>query len=293
MSELDLCSRREADEYIMEGGRIIVRGKEIESILGQRVASNERDIVLLPPKQLLKFQEIEVEGPWTDRAVVLHKPKGYVSGQPEPGYIPAVRLLTLNRFHNSQNAPLPKHMSDYLERSDATNTLQGYVPAGRLDKESYGLLIFTKCGVLAKKLLTRGRIEKEYHVKVDPAQQLTSLERKKGMTYLPVPTRDLSRLLRGRSRLFGDKTPLLPIKAKWIPSPPIGSKDATSKEEDEILQLMIREGRKHQIRRVCREWLGHHVVDLKRSRIGPVNLDMPEGTWRPLRKDEVEIILKT
>lgn len=51
------------------------------------------------------------------------------------------------------------------------------------------------------------------------------------------------------------------------------------------LRLVLQEGKKRQIRRMCREILGFHVVSLIRTSIGPIDLgSLPEGKWRPLRQ---------
>ena len=57
------------------------------------------------------------------------------------------------------------------------------------------------------------------------------------------------------------------------------------------LRFLLREGRKRQIRRMC-ELVGLHVVDLKRIRIGPLDLgDLPEGRWRMLTAAERDALL--
>lgn len=58
------------------------------------------------------------------------------------------------------------------------------------------------------------------------------------------------------------------------------------------IRMVLQEGRKRQIRRMCRELLGLHVVELKRTRVGGVSLgDLPPGRWRPLTKVERESLL--
>ncbi len=191
MSELDMCSRREADSLI-ESGQVIVNGKRAQ--IGQKVKSNEKDIVIL---------DAISDGDLS--AIVLNKPMGYVSGQPEDGHIPAIKLLT------AENC-LPGSM-----KIDNFFSNRGFVAAGRLDLNSTGLLIFTKSGVLAKKLVsTSGKIEKEYIITVEKAQQLMRVELEKGLTMLPSPTHDLNIITRGGQRLFGDTRPLKPVNAKWL-----------------------------------------------------------------------------
>jgi 23S rRNA pseudouridine2605 synthase len=59
-----------------------------------------------------------------------------------------------------------------------------------------------------------------------------------------------------------------------------------------VLELTIREGRNHQVRRMC-EAVGHRVRTLERVRFGPLRLDdLPEGAHRRLKAAEVEGLRK-
>ena len=80
-----------------------------------------------------------------------------MSGQPEPGYKPAVTLITAaSRSANDRN-PQRFHSSH----------LRGLAPAGRLDIDSQGLLVLTQDGRIARQLIgEESRIEKEYLVRV-------------------------------------------------------------------------------------------------------------------------------
>ena len=54
-----------------------------------------------------------------------------------------------------------------------------------------------------------------------------------------------------------------------------------------VLEFTLSEGRKHQIRKVCRK-VGLRVVDLYRVTIGPWDVaGLPEGAWRPLNQTEI------
>ena len=89
--------------------------------------------------------------------VLLNKPVGYVSGQPEPGFTPAITLITLdNQLKQSGDPEFKPWM------------LRGLAPAGRLDIDSTGLLVMTQDGRVAKKLIGEDSgIEKEYLVRVE------------------------------------------------------------------------------------------------------------------------------
>ena len=74
---------------------------------------------------------------------------------------------------------------------------------------------------------------------------------------------------------------LLPcVKAEWT-------------DKGKQLRIVLTEGRKHHIRRVCRELLGYHVIDLQRIRIGPIEIgNLPQGHWRPITQSELSILLQ-
>lgn len=231
MADRGICSRREADELI-ERGWVFVDGKRV-SELGTRIDPDAR-VVLAPEAKRAQAQRV---------TILLHKPVGYVSGQPEPGYEPAVVLIggdtqfdrdTAQRFHPSQ--------------------LKGLAPAGRLDIDSTGLLVFTQDGRIARQLIgDDSKVEKEYLVRVE------------------------GRLIEGGLALLKhglslDDKPLRPAQVEWI--------------NDDQLRFVLKEGRKRQIRRMC-ELVGLKVVGLKRVRVGRVRLgDLPLGQWRYLREDE-------
>jgi 23S rRNA pseudouridine2604 synthase len=86
-------------------------------------------------------------------SVVLHKPRGVVSAHPEPGQIPAARLLT------------PQALWGPAAQVPAADT--PLAPVGRLDMESRGLLVLSQDGVLAKALIgPASTLDKEYRVYV-------------------------------------------------------------------------------------------------------------------------------
>ncbi|MGZ5279802.1 MAG: pseudouridine synthase [Pseudobdellovibrionaceae bacterium] len=143
MTERGICSRREADAYI-EQGLVYVNGNRVQQ-LGFKVT---RDVEIELAAKAQKKQNDLV-------TVILNKPIGYVSAQPEPGYEPAIRLLTLENFEGTKE---PKVIPQKM---------QTLAVVGRLDIDSQGLLIFTEDGRLAKKIIgENSEIEKEYLVRV-------------------------------------------------------------------------------------------------------------------------------
>lgn len=146
MSEQGLCSRREADSYI-ERGWVLVDGEPVTE-LGTRIYRTQR-ITLAQAAQ--SRQEASV-------TILLNKPIGYVSGQAEQGYRPAVLLVNAQSHFRCDRSPLrfsPAH-------------LKGLAPAGRLDIDSQGLLVLTQDGRIAKQLVGENSgTDKEYLVRVE------------------------------------------------------------------------------------------------------------------------------
>lgn len=146
MAELGLCSRREADEWISNGW-VKVNGVVVDE-LGSRIDPHARIEV---SKDAEKHQAEIV-------TILLHKPVGYVSGQAEDGYEPAVVLVH----------PDNQWAEDATHKTFKRGHLKGLAPAGRLDIDSTGLLVLTQDGRIARQLIgENSTIEKEYLVRVE------------------------------------------------------------------------------------------------------------------------------
>jgi len=179
MSELGLCSRREADEWIAKGW-VRVDGQVI-SELGSKVLPHQKISI---EKQAQAQQAKRV-------TVLLNKPMGFVSGQAEDGYKPAFTLVSPENRWNEDTSPTQFSSSQF----------KSLVPAGRLDIDSVGLLVLTQDGRIAKQLIGEDRlIEKEYLVRVKYS--------KPGR----LPDQDLKRLNHGLSL---DGQPLRPARVHW------------------------------------------------------------------------------
>jgi 23S rRNA pseudouridine2604 synthase len=177
MAQRGLCSRREADSYI-EQGLVKVDGVII-SQLGTKVSPT---VKIELAGRAVRQQESLV-------TILLNKPVGYVSAQPEPGYIPAITLITAENYAGERGQRLkPEH-------------LRGLAVAGRLDIDSQGLLLFTQDGRIAKQVIGQDtRLEKEYIVRV-------------GGGYL-----DEARMKLLQHGLKLDDKPLKPARVDWVNS---------------------------------------------------------------------------
>ena len=237
MAERDLCSRREADEWIVNGW-VKVDGVIIDK-LGTRIKPDAEIVI----SGYAKEHQAE------NVTIILHKPVGYVSGQAEDGYQPAIVLV-----HPDNQWPDDPELHQKNPKQFHRGMLRNLAPAGRLDIDSTGLLVLTQDGRIARHLIGEdSSVEKEYLVRVEGELSDSGLKKlNHGLTL--------------------DGVALKPAKVSW--------------QNEDQLRFVLREGKKRQIRRMC-ELVGLHVIGLKRIRIGSVTLGkLPVGQWRYLRADE-------
>ncbi len=140
---------------------------------------------------------------------------------------------------------------------------EGYVPIGRLDKDSKGLLLFTRRGHWVGDLTRPGAVEKTYEIWVRGWVTKDNLRRATQGVPSPVG------ILRAKSAVIlgggGPKT---------------------------RLEVVLDEGKNREIRRLFASFLDtttgrpNKVLDLKRTKIGSLSLDIPLGDWRFLTEEE-------
>ncbi|MEC8313489.1 MAG: pseudouridine synthase [Verrucomicrobiota bacterium] len=227
-----LCSRREADIFI-EKGFVTVNGNVV-SVLGSKVPIDS-EIKLSDEAIILQDSSI---------TNLLNKPIGFVSGQPEDNYKPAISLIKKNNRWNRCKMREPNKLKN----------IHKLAPAGRLDIDSTGLLVFTQDGRIARSLIgDDSSIEKEYLVRINGTINKNGLK-----------------MLNYGLSIDGKK--LKKASVTWL-----------NKNQ---LKFILKEGKKRQIRRMC-EMVGLKVIGLKRVRIGKIMLeDLPIGKWRYLSNNE-------
>jgi len=138
LGQLGVVSRREAEAAIAEG-RVSIDGAVVEDV-GRKIA----------PGQTLTLTTADTAPAMT---IMIHKPVGIVSAQPEPGQVPAIRLLTAANLIG--DSPLIPDRDTRL------------APLGRLDMDSRGLLLLSDDGVAAKAVIgPDSTLSKEYLVTV-------------------------------------------------------------------------------------------------------------------------------
>lgn len=183
---------------------------------------------------------------------MLHKPGGYVSAVSDKEFPTVVSLIKDSRREN-------------------------LFPVGRLDRDTEGLLLITNDGMLAHELLSpKKHVGKTYLVKVQGK----------------VDTEDARRLEDGLD--IGDEKKTLPAKVKILKTVIEERKDIPDEEIEEYntwLELTIREGRYHQVKRMMAA-VGKPVLYLKRLSMGPLKLDgnLAKGEYRKLTEEEIQIL---
>ncbi len=229
LAKCGLGSRRKVEEFI-SGGLIFVNGKKCTD-LAYRV-DTENDEIRYKGK-LLKLPE-------DDFYLILNKPSGYVVSQSDE----------YNR----------KTVYDLLPEG-----FKSLPYAGRLDKASEGLLLFSSNGELIRRLTHPSfEIEKTYRVRVEPPLRKAQIDAlRKGVE------------IEGRMSLPAK----IYVKGKG--------------EESMELRIIITEGRKRQIRNMIAA-VDSSVKNLRRVQFGTIRLDnLPSGRWRPLLENEVRALYRS
>ena len=216
LSEAGVCSRREADRLI-ESGKVTVDG--VTAQMGMRVTAGQ--IVKVGKKTVSKQDEMIV--------LAVNKPKGIVCTEDQRERDSIVRFL---------NYPVR------------------VTYAGRLDKDSRGLLLMTNNGDIINQMMrAANRHEKEYTVTVD--KEITEQFIKK----------------------MSEGVPILDTVTRPCTVKKIGKY---------TFSIILTQGLNRQIRRMCAAF-GYEVKDLVRIRIMNIRLgSLKEGAYRKLTDEELE-----
>lgn len=156
-------------------------------------------------------------------------------------------------------------VADQFNRSKVTDLVdvkERVYPVGRLDYNTSGLLLLTNDGDMAYKLThPKFKVEKVYMAKVKgkpSASEMKSFE----------------------AGLEIEDYVTSPAKIRIV----------KEFQSETLVEIMIREGRNRQVRKMC-DTIGHPVVELMRISVGELQLgDLPIGKWRNLLNKEVEYL---
>ncbi|HPS39332.1 MAG TPA: pseudouridine synthase [Candidatus Cloacimonadota bacterium] len=226
LAEAGLGSRRKVESLITEG-KISVNGKVCQDLATQ--VDPDKDEVIFEGKPVAPRLEFYY--------LVLNKPTGVVvTRSDEQGRATVYSLLP--------------------------NFARNAVYAGRLDKNSEGLLLFTNDGDMVNRLThPTFHVEKVYKAEVSGKLNKFQLDQ-----------------LRGGVEIEGGKTR------------PAGIFVNAQTDSSTTLKIVITEGKKRQIRLMV-EAVGSKVRHLKRLQFGPLKLkDLPTGSWRMLTPGEIKAL---
>ena len=219
-------SRKEAKELI-RSGRVTV----------------DDQVCRVPEEKVADGARVQVDGAALEGTgpvyLMLNKPAGLVSATEDPRQ-PTVLCLLPERYRRL-----------------------GLFPAGRLDKDTEGLLLLTNDGPLAHRLLSpRFHVDKVYYLEVDGVLEPS----------------DCRAVEQGME--LADGTVCRPGVLEILP----GGRAA---------RLTIREGKYHQVKRMMAA-RGKPVTYLKRVAFGPLKLDetLPGGGWRALTEEEIQALFR-
>ncbi len=218
-------SRKEAKELVKKG-RIQIEGKTVKKS-DQRIQT-ETDTVLWDGKELF-FEEFHY--------LMLHKPAGVISATKDRQERTVIDLIK----------------ESYKEK---------LFPAGRLDKDTEGLLLLTDDGELAHNLLSpKKHVEKTYFAKV------------------------LGKIGQEAVNAFSEGVPI----GNGETAKPAVLEIIDSRQEESKVLITITEGKFHQIKRMMKA-VGSEVLYLKRISMGSLSLDetLPLGKYRKLSNDEIQ-----
>jgi 23S rRNA pseudouridine2604 synthase len=141
LAQSGVCSRREAEALIADG-LVSIDGEVVEDV-GRKILTGQT--LVLADRATNKLD--------ASLTVMIHKPVGIVSSQPDPGQVPAVRLL--------------KRETLWAHEAVIPNFSNRLAPVGRLDMDSRGLLLMSEDGVVAKAVIgPQSELEKEYRVAI-------------------------------------------------------------------------------------------------------------------------------
>lgn len=222
IAKAGLASRRKSEEYIKKG-LVFVNGKKLEDLSYQVKEDDQVEVMgkLLEIKEKFYYK--------------LNKPIGFISSNYDP--------------HNKKDL-------NSLIKID-----QRFFCAGRLDKDSHGLMLITNDGKITNKLIHPSKkIEKIYIVKVDK-----------------LLTKDDEALFRKGIKLSeNEKTS--------------DAKISLLDKKERTYQVVIHQGYNRQVRRMFLHF-GSNVIDLKRIKIGQIELgNLSNGKYKKLDKKELEYL---
>ncbi len=179
----------------------------------------------------------------------------------------AVRHVMLNKPQGVLTAARDKKQKTVMDLLPPLYAAMGCMPAGRLDKDTEGLLIITSDGQLAHRIISPKKdVSKVYFAHVDG----------------PLSEEDV--------RAFADGLHIQDADGEFD-ARPAALTILSSSEQESIARVRVTEGRYHQVKRMFLS-RGVCVTFLKREQIGALPLDpaLEPGQWRELTDEEAALL---
>lgn len=230
LSNMGFGTRKEVKGFIKES-LVTVNGKTVND--PGLIVETDKDNIIFNDEKIFYSEHIYI---------MMNKPKSVISATYDPSEKTVLDLLP----------------DDIKARK--------VFPAGRLDKDTEGLLLLTNDGILAHKLLSpKKHVYKKYYAEISGFVDQDDV------------------LLFSSGIVLDDGYKTMPAKLEIISSGSISK-----------VYVSIKEGKYHQIKRMF-ESLGSKVIYLKRLSIGYLNLDknLKVGEWRELTDDELKLLLSS
>ena len=239
IADLGICSRRKAEELISLG-QVKVNGKIVD----------EMGVKVDPKKDKVDVYGVDTRDQESKTKnniyIALNKPMDYITSTTDDQGESVLSLL----------------IKENAVGADKRDITERVYPAGRLDKDSEGLVLLTNDGALTQQMTHPSfEHEKEYEVTVTmPLNNETRKILSKGM--------------------FIDED-----RQEYVQGVEIVKE--FNKGRQTIITLILKEGKNRQIRRMFGV-LGYRIISLKRTRIGKLKLNvLPVGRWRFVKKENI------
>ncbi len=265
LAEKNFATRTGADELIKKG---LVFVNDRKAIIGEQISETDKVEVRYRANKKDSKNNLNKNTP-PEYVYYAYNKKAGISTNPEntkmKGIAPVRHILQVTNF------PIP-HPNPLLGKAKGQNVF----PIGRLDVDSYGLIIMTNDGRVTDRLLSPKYIhEKEYIVKIEGTVTDRFIENmSQGVTF--------------------DKYKSLPCKVTRVNvKTRTGSKYKETTDNYHTFKIILTEGKKRQIRRMC-EALYQKVIDLKRIRIMNIELgNLKPGEYKEITGKDLQTFLKS
>ena len=243
-----------------QAGNGKMRLDKLLSTLGEGTRTQVRD--------LIRAGRVTVDGvPVKDAAMQVDAQQACVAIGGRALSYKAVRHVMMNKPQGTLTAARDKKQPTVMDLLPPMYAAMDCMPAGRLDKDTEGLLVITSDGQLAHRIISpRHDVGKVYYAKVDG----------------PLGEADIAAFAAGLHITDGDgEFDARPARLEIL---------ASSAEESEA-RVRVTEGKYHQVKRMFAS-RGVHVTYLKRLQIGALKLDpaLAPGQWREMSDDEVALL---